>query len=230
MKFHKLLKMLSAVVLACVLCASFAPMVAMAAMSDSLLLVLDKGEMEGNRVEIVATLTKNTGTTGLILTLTYDDNALELVEVSEGSALSELSCTRTPTYTTPYKILYTKERDFYENDFTKGILLKFVFEIKDLSHDGTYKVTLKADKNAVQYADGDQFKTKNLLSNPTTITVKGEQTTVEVLPTEDDVDKGENDSGELEFWQILVIVILAGVLVIVLMAILVLKRGKVRKK
>ena len=215
----------------CVLCASFAPMLAAAeSLSDSLVLTVDKGEIKDNRVEIVATLTKNSGATGLILTLTYDNNALKLVEVTQGSALSQLSCTRTPTYSSPYKILYLKDGDFYQNDKSTGVLLKFVFEIKDNSRDGSYRVSLKADKNAVQYAENNQIKSKNLVSNSTTITVKGKQTTVEQLPADDVFDGNEPNGGDTGLWEILIPVVVAGVLLITFMVILVLKRGKVTKK
>lgn len=220
----------------CVLCAGFVPTVAHAALSDSLLLTLDQGEIEGNRVEIVATLTKNSGAVGLLLTLDYDDNALELVDVTEGKALAGLSCTRTATYTTPYTILYMKMDNFYKNDTSTGVLLKFVFEIKDVTRDGVYKITLKAEKNGVQYADSDQFKTKNLLSNPTTITVVGEQPTVDILPVEEPTDADEPDDTTDETPQdshllpILISVAAAIVLVVAFAVILALKKGKSKRK
>ena len=231
MKSQKLLKLLWAVVLMCVLCATLAPTVAVAEeLSDSLLLVLDKGAVESNRVEIVATLTRNSGTTGVILTLNYDEAALKLVEVTEGEALSSLSCTRTPSYSTPYKILYAKDSDFYQNDKSTGVLLRFVFEIRDISRDGEYKITLKAERNGVQYAENEQFKSKNLLSNPTTISVKGKQTSVEVLPT-DDVDEDDpSGNGGSDLWKVLIPVVVAGALVITFMVLLVVKIGNGRKK
>lgn len=231
MKLQKLLKLLLAVVLTCVLCATLVPTFAVAEeLSDSLLLVLDKGKMEDNRVEIVATLTKNSGATGVILTLNYDEAALKLVEVTEGEALSSLSCTRTPTYSSPYKILYMKADDFYRNDKSTGVLLRFVFEIRDMTRDGEYKITLKAEKNGVQYAENDQFKSKNLLSNPTTISVKGQQTSVEVLPTDDVEEDDPKGTSGSDLWKVLIPVVVAGALVITFMVLLVVKIGNGRKK
>ena len=209
-------------------CLTFLPTVALADdLSSSPIILLDNGETSGNQVEIIATLAKNSGITSMTLNLTFDDSALSLVEVSSGSALSDLSCVRSGSYNTkPYKINYMW-RSYFENDYSTGVLLTFVFEIKDTTRDGTYEVALSAEKKGVEYADNDVAKYKNLVSDTAKITVRGEETFVEIIPGPVEDLPPENDFTILEIMIPVSVVVIALVLFAV---ILTLKKGKNVKK
>lgn len=201
----------------------FVPTVAVAEeRSDPPIILLDKGETDGNRVEIVATLAQNSGIMSMTLTLNYDDSALKLVKVTDGTALFALRPVHSGSVSTiPYKINYMWQN--YENDYSTGVLLKFVFEIKDGAKNGTYKVSIKSEKKGVEYLDDETLKYKNLVSDSATITVQGTETVVEVVPGKD-IEPGDNDGAQITL--ILLPVCVASALLVTLTTILVLKKGK----
>ena len=212
----------------CVLCLIFTPTVALAdELSSSPIILLDNGETSGSHLEIIATLAKNSGITSMTLSLTYDYDALSLVEVTQGTALSDLSCVRSGNYNVkPYKINYMW-RSYFENDYSTGVLLKFVFEVKDTTRDGTYNFALTAEKKGVEYVENDVAKYKNLVSDTATITVHGEETTVDIQPGEEIEPDEPNDVNILEIMIPVSVVVIALVLFAV---ILILRKGKNTKK
>lgn len=209
--------------LICTLCLLFAPTAAFAEeYSDPPIILLDKGETDGNRVEIIATLAKNSGIMGMTLTLNYDDSALKLVEVTDGTALSALKPVHSGSVSTkPYKINYMWQDR--ENDYSTGVLLKFIFEIKEGAKNGTYKVSIKSEKKGVEYLEDETLKYKNLVSDSATITVQGTETVVEVVPGKD-IEPDETDGSQITL--ILIPVCVAAALSVTLTAILVLRKGK----
>lgn len=221
-----------AVVLTCMLCLAFVPTAAFAEkLSDSLILRLQAGEIVDNRVEITASLEKNSGVTGMTLSLHYDKTALKLVEAVDGEALANMSKVHSGKNLKPtedYKINYTWR--YYENDYSKGVLLTFVFEINEGAADGTYEFSLTAPKKGVEYLEESTFLYKNLVSDTATITLKGNQTVVEVVPGVDDVVDEPTTPQNTKILQILIPVTVGAILLVVLTVILVLKKGKNSKK
>lgn len=219
--------LLAVTALACVLCLLFAPTAAFAdELTDSPIILLDNGATEGKRVEIVATLARNSGICSMLLALNYDDSALKLVKVTEGSALGELSCVRSGTYDTkPYKMHYMWTDD-PENSYSTGVLLRFVFEIREGAADGDYKITLKAEDEVI-YFDSGVLKEKKLVSGSATVTVKGDETVVVVTPGTD-VDPAEPSKDILT--PILISVCAVVIIAAALTVIFILRQGKSSKK
>lgn len=178
----KLTKILSAIVLICAFCAVFMPTVALAeGLTDSLIVLMEAGEVVDNQVEIVANLARNSGVINTTISLDYDDTALTLVSVEYGKALSNLSHVASGTFSTkPFKINYLW--NVFENDYSKGVLLTLVFEIKQDADDGEYKISLNVEKNGVEYLEDTTRKYKNLIADSATVTVKGGETIVNILP------------------------------------------------
>lgn len=225
---NKVAKLLTVATLICILCLLFVPTGAFAdEMSDPPIILLDKGKTDGNRVEIVATLARNSGILSMLLTLSYDDTALTLIEVTDGDALGTLTKQHSGSVSTvPYKIHYMWQD--YANDYSTGVLLKFVFEVKSGAKNGAYSINLTADDNGVEYWDNDVRKTKKLMSDSVTITVDGTDTKVEVIHGSDNPQPTDNNTTQTVILAITVGLVVVGLLV--LFVVLMLKKDRSKDK
>ncbi len=149
--------------------------VSAANLSDNAVIVLS-GETDGEKVSVNAVLIQNTGLNGLTLEISYDTDAMTLINVEKGAALSSLEYMTTNVDTEqgygiiPFKINWSGD----ENDASTGRLFNMEFSVKDNIQDGKYTVTLKAEKNksATYILDGDAH-TKNVLINGVQVEIKG---------------------------------------------------------
>ena len=216
----------------CVLVLTFTPSLALAEeRSESPILLMTASEVVDNRVEIVATLARNSGILGMTLTLNYDTRALTLVQATDGAALSNLSKVHSGKLSTvPYKINYMWK--YYENDYSKGVLLTFVFEVNEDAKNGTYEITLLSERNGVQYLDeDDKICYKNIVAETASVTVKGEDKSVEILPPDENnfTNPPDNNDEPNNILPIVIPVSIIAVLLVVLVVILVLKKGRSKK-
>jgi len=146
-----------------------------AELSDSAVIVLS-GEIDGEKVTVNADLVQNTGLNSLTLEISYNANAMTLINVEQGVALPSLDYMTTDPETekgygiTPFIINWFGN----ENDATSGLLFKMEFAVKENVEDGKYTITLKADRNrSATYISDDGDKTKSVLINGVQVEIKG---------------------------------------------------------
>ncbi|MBP5466942.1 MAG: hypothetical protein J6Y43_05215, partial [Clostridia bacterium] len=152
-----------------------------AELSDNVVIALS-GEIDGEKVSVDAVLMQNTGLNGLTLEISYDTEALTLINVERGGALSSLDYITTNVETekcygiTPFIINYFMKdtTSGNENDKSVGLLFKMEFSVNENIQDGKYTVTLKTerDHSATYIVDGE-VATKNVLINGIQVEIKG---------------------------------------------------------
>lgn len=141
------------------------------------------GDTDGEIVSVDAYLMQNTGLNGLTVEISYDVNAMTLVDIEKGEALSSLNMMTTNIDTekgygiTPFVVNWSGD----ENDDSNGLLFTMKFSVKDNVNDGKYAVTLKVNKKggASYILDGDAAS-KNVLVSGVQVEIKGNKPTAVV--------------------------------------------------
>ena len=146
-----------------------------AELSDNAVIALS-GEIEGEKVSVDAVLMQNTGLNGLTVEISYNTQAMTLVNVEKGVALSSLDFMTTNVDTekgyavTPFIINWSGD----DNDSTSGLLFKMEFSVNENVSDGKYNITLKTERNhSATYIDGGDAHTKNVLVNGVQVEIEG---------------------------------------------------------
>ena len=166
-----------------------APMTAAA--TEGTVIVLEGVKQEAERIRVDVNLRENTGVYAMVLTLRYDREALELIEVEHGEALESLSPLASADYTVdPYRISYLGTDQ--QNDTSTGRLMTLTFAVRKGAPDGDYTITLDYEKNRdVTWLSEQQIVTKNLVIGGVTVTLSSETVdAIQSLPTDTD---GKND-------------------------------------
>ena len=190
-----------------------------ASLSDNSVIVMS-GANDGDKIEIAANLVTNSGTTAMVLEIVYDTDAMTLVDVKKGDALSSLDYTTTNANTdkgysiTPFKILYTPNVEAV-NDYSTGILFKMVFELKNKAQNGRHNVSLKAEPNSVIYVDNGVDKAKNVLIDGVAVSVRNNSVT-EINAINGEFDDVKQNTGTIVAVSVSSVVVIAAVVVIIL--------------
>jgi len=150
--------------------------------SDNSVIILSGSVNEQNKLVIQANLQVNTGIAGMTLELSYNKFAMVLSNVVLGQALASLEPITTNTQTeqgysiTPFKFNYLSTNK--QNDFSTGELFTLTFDLFDSIRDGSYRVSLKYEKNKdVNYYENGNVKTKNLYIDNAEIQIKNNSVT-----------------------------------------------------
>ncbi len=150
--------------------------------SDNSVIILSGSVQSGNMLVIDANMRVNTGIGAMVLEISYDKSAMLLSGITFGSALSALDPVTTNVDTpqgyaiTPFKINYLSQEK--GNDFTTGKLFTLTFRLLDDIKDGSYRVSLKYEKNKdVNYFEQGGVKTKNLYIDNAEIQIKNNSVT-----------------------------------------------------
>lgn len=96
----------------------------------------------GEMVSIDVSLANNPGFTCMILNISYDMDALELISVSDSGLIPGKN--HTPNYNSPYQLTwqnYTAESNFTDN----GVIATLTFKIKDSAANGKYDIGVYYD-------------------------------------------------------------------------------------
>ena len=98
----------------------------------------------GDTVSVTLDLQNNPGILGMILTLEYDENAMKLINVANGDAVSDvLSLTHSKTLSSGIRFIWDGV-DLNLDDIKDGALLALEFEISDSAEKGQqYPITIK---------------------------------------------------------------------------------------
>lgn len=164
----RLLQFITIVFLSITLCfISLLHKVYAASIEDNSVIILSGEVSEDNKLIIKATMTENTGISGMILELSYDSSVMTLSNLEFGQALSKLEPITTNPQTeegygiTPFRINYLAK----DNDFTTGVMFTLTFDLFENIPNGNYIITLKYEKNkdVNYYDDNKDVKTKNIL-------------------------------------------------------------------
>lgn len=98
----------------------------------------------GDKVSVTLDLQNNPGILGMVLTLEYDENAMKLMNVANGDAVSDvLSLTHSKTLSSGIRFIWDGV-DLNSDDIKDGALLTLEFEISDSAEMGQhYPLTIK---------------------------------------------------------------------------------------
>jgi hypothetical protein len=178
------------------------------------------GASDGDKIEITANLVTNSGTTAMVLEIVYDTDAMTLVNVQKGDALSTLEYTTTNPNSdkgysiTPFRILYTPNVEA-TNDYSTGILFKMVFELKNKAQNGKHNVSLKADPDSVIYVENGVDKAKNVLIDGVAVSVRNNAVT-EINAISGEIDDVRPKTGTVVAISVSSVVVIATIVVVIL--------------
>jgi len=111
----------------------------------------------GDTVTVAINVKNNPGILAMTLSLTYDDNALDLISASNGTALSMLTMTSSKILSSGCKFAWDGV-EIAEDDITDGEILVLTFVISDRATSGVYDIV-------ISYTDGDIYDNDiNILS------------------------------------------------------------------
>lgn len=102
----------------------------------------------GETVTVTVDLKNNPGILAMQLALSYDDSALTLTKIANGSALSVLTLTKPGVYQSPCNVVWDGV-ELSEADIVDGTAVTFTFEIADGAAQGEYDICLTAYSNSV---------------------------------------------------------------------------------
>lgn len=108
------------------------------------LIILETEELDTDSVVVTASLVRNTGINGMVLTLDYDLSVLRLRDFNADGVLSSMIF----DYTNIEKINEPNFKFIYEhseNNYDTGVFLTLYFDIIDRSQTGIYNVTFTYD-------------------------------------------------------------------------------------
>lgn len=97
----------------------------------------------GDEVTVLVEMLNAPELFAMVLSISYDDNALELTAVASGEAMSEF------TYVKPSRFRDGANFLWYANDpaSVTGTALELTFKIKDTASAGEYKISMTCDKD-----------------------------------------------------------------------------------
>lgn len=187
---------------------------------NTVLVMKGREQSVDNEIEIDVTVEENSGVSGMLLSLEYDTSVFTLTNLEYGTAFSSLSPIHTNTDTEqgygiyPFMISYLGD----ENDTSTGSMMTLRFRVKENSPDGSYRITLKYERDkAVSYLKDGKILTKNLLIDGAEITVAADKVVkIETYP--DDQRQPAPEGKPIALWIVGAIgaaVIIAGCAVLV---------------
>jgi len=148
---------------------------AFADVSDNAVIVM-KGEITDSGFSVKVNLVRNDGISAMVIELVYDDEALTLIGIEQGTTLSSLQCITTNTETDkgysirPFKFNYSGDK----NDYSTGNLFTLNFKANKNAEDGTYKVSLEYERDkSVNYYENGEVTTRNLSIDSVEVKIKG---------------------------------------------------------
>lgn len=204
----------------CMLIGVFSPTVTAFAAENNTVIVFEGAKQEQNKVTIDVNVRENSGVYSMLLTLDYDTSALTLDGISYGEALSSLDPLSSGDYSVvPYKISYMgKDKS---NDYSTGKMMTLTFTVKENVADGEYYISFDYTKNRdVTYLSNGEIATKNLIISGAKVTIKNSG--IENVITEENNE--QNDNGGTV--GIIVSASVAGVSVITLIAVLIVRKRR----
>ena len=152
-----------------------APATVFADSSDNAVIVM-KGEITDSGFSVKVKLVRNDGISAMDIELVYDDEALTLIGIEQGTTLSSLQCITTNTETDkgysirPFKFNYSGDG----NDYSTGNLFTLNFKANENAEDGTYKVSLEYERDkSVNYYENGEVTTRNLSIDSVEVKIKG---------------------------------------------------------
>ena len=195
---------------------------------ESPIITFSQGETDNeNEIKIIANMIDNTGILAMVVSVDYDKDAFILKEVTRGDALGALEFEKSGTYTTyPYKLMYEGR----QNDYSTGVMVEMIFEIKENAPDGEYYVTFGYERNRdVIYFDGERLE-KNLLVGKAKVVIDGEDTVIEQITPEDNGEQGKNGLDKASIIMIAVSSVLAVGFILTIVLVIKSKRKKNKEK
>jgi hypothetical protein len=200
-----------------------------ASIEDNSVIILSGEVSIDNKLIIKATMTENTGISGMTLELSYDSSVMTLSNLEFGQALSKLEPITTNPQTekgygiTPFRINYLAK----ENDFTTGLMFTLTFDLFENIPNGNYIITLKYEKNNdVNYYDENKdVKTKNLFIDYAEVKIENNAIKKVISVPENEIIKPNSNT-----WIIVLSISVGGALLIGTSIFVILKIIKRKKK
>ena len=152
---------------------------AFAISSDNAVIVMSGAIKENDgEISVSANLIKNDGISAMDIELVYDDSALTLIGIDKGNTLASLALDPWHTNTEtdkgysirPFKFNYSGDK----NDYSTGNLFTLLFKVKEDAKSGTYKISLRYERDkSVNYFENGDVKTRNLSVDSVEIKTQG---------------------------------------------------------
>ncbi len=147
----------------CIFSTVFAASFSISAEEANTVILFENARQTGKQITVDVNARENSGVYSMLLTLDYDIEALTLINLTYGEAMSSLEPLSSADYfTNPFKISYMGTDK--QNDTSVGNMMTLTFEINEDAVDGEYDITFKYAKNKdVAYLKDEEIKTKNLI-------------------------------------------------------------------